>query len=155
MWALTGVAEAELRAVAGALGGAAVAAAGQSGQISGSGNGMTSPAWLGRPWSRRSGTAWGSAGGERGRAAAAPAPGTARNPVRRVLVVRAGFRRAGLDHSRVRRHARHRPRPVHRHLRTTPLGPLLANGWSHAHGGKSLNLVPCRWPLTSDRVPSS
>ena len=25
---------------------------------------------------------------------------------------------------------------------TTPLVPLLATGWSHAHGGKPLNLVP-------------
>src|SRR5258707_844780 len=32
--------------------------------------------------------------------------------------------------------------------RTTPLVPLLATGWSHAHGGKPLNLVPCRWRMT-------
>jgi len=32
--------------------------------------------------------------------------------------------------------------------RTTPLVQLLATGWSHAHGGKPLNLVPCRWRMT-------
>jgi hypothetical protein len=34
--------------------------------------------------------------------------------------------------------------------RTTPLVQLLATGWSHAHGGKPLNLVPCRWRMTCD-----
>jgi hypothetical protein len=33
--------------------------------------------------------------------------------------------------------------------RTTPLVQLLATGWSHAHGGKPLNLVPCRWRMTT------
>ena len=32
--------------------------------------------------------------------------------------------------------------------RDAPLVPLLATGWSHAHGGKPLNLVPCRWRMT-------
>jgi hypothetical protein len=36
--------------------------------------------------------------------------------------------------------------PHKRH--TTPLVQLLATGWSHAHGGKPLNLVPCRWRMT-------
>jgi hypothetical protein len=36
--------------------------------------------------------------------------------------------------------------------RTTPLVQLLATGWSHAHGGKPLNLVPCRWRMT--RAPA-
>ena len=26
--------------------------------------------------------------------------------------------------------------------------PIVATGWSHAHGGKPLNLVPCRWRMT-------
>jgi hypothetical protein len=34
--------------------------------------------------------------------------------------------------------------------RETPLVPLLATGWSHAHGGKSLNVVPCRWRMTTN-----
>jgi hypothetical protein len=34
--------------------------------------------------------------------------------------------------------------------RTTPPVQLLATGWSHAHGGKPLNLVPCRWRMTCD-----
>src|SRR5207342_168808 len=33
--------------------------------------------------------------------------------------------------------------------RTTPLVQLLATGWSHAHGGKPLNMVPCRWRMTT------
>ena len=33
--------------------------------------------------------------------------------------------------------------------RTTPLVQLLATGWSHAHDGKPLNLVPCRWRMTA------
>src|SRR6266852_6541003 len=33
--------------------------------------------------------------------------------------------------------------------RTTPLVQLLATGWSHAHGGKPLNLVPCCWRMTT------
>ena len=33
--------------------------------------------------------------------------------------------------------------------RATPLVPLLATGWSHAHGGKPLNVVPCRWRMTT------
>src|ERR1035441_5787383 len=36
--------------------------------------------------------------------------------------------------------------PDKRHA--TPLVQLLATGWSHAHGGKPLNLVPCRWRMT-------
>ena len=36
--------------------------------------------------------------------------------------------------------------------RTTPLVQLLATGWSHAHGGKPLNLVPCRWRMTRRRA---
>ena len=36
--------------------------------------------------------------------------------------------------------------------RTTPLVQLLATGWSHAHGGKPLNLVPCRWRMTQEAV---
>ena len=36
--------------------------------------------------------------------------------------------------------------------RTTPLVQLLATGWSHAHGGKPLNLVPCRWRMTRPRI---
>ena len=32
--------------------------------------------------------------------------------------------------------------------RTTPLVQLLATGWSHAHGGNPLNLVPCPWRMT-------
>jgi hypothetical protein len=39
--------------------------------------------------------------------------------------------------------------------RTTPLVQLLATGWSHAHahGGKPLNLVPCRWRMTDRHSP--
>ena len=32
--------------------------------------------------------------------------------------------------------------------RDAPLVPLLATGWSHAHGGKPLKLVPCGWRMT-------
>ena len=38
--------------------------------------------------------------------------------------------------------------------RTTPLVQLLATGWSHAHGGKPLNLVPCRWRMTTEPARS-
>ena len=39
--------------------------------------------------------------------------------------------------------------------RTTPLVQLLATGWSHAHGEKPLNLVPCRWRMTQARIESA
>jgi len=42
-------------------------------------------------------------------------------------------------------------KPDKRH--TAPLVQLLATGWSHAHGGKHLNLVPWRWRMTVQGRP--